>query len=834
MKIFQGKRDLARTIRRATPQSIFTCGLIFALLLAILQAGYFLFVKDNSGFIAINDILNVVSDLAAASAMAYGAWWSRRLDRHLGSAWYLFMLAMACWAVGDILWAYYELIVGEVPSPFIGDMFYLTIYPLFLIGILRIPRQDGNSTRVAWLWLDFFIVLFSAFGIYWNFLIGPAILNHERSWLAILVNTAYPVGDLILIMAITLIIFLPRSPLWLKPMLFMLIGHGLTAVADSIFNYQTINGSYDSGALFNILFSIGPLVLMLSGLSQAVTAKQVIDEQKTTPIQLWSGSITVLRLVVPFLWLLFAYGMLNFNTGSKHAFRPVQFSTWVSVIIILLALRQVLATLDNDRLSGELHIMNGNLERRVAERSADLIVSNAELRREMEERKRIEMMLREREEKLARFALYDALTGLPNRSLLFDRLTQAIQHYRRAKDRYAVLFLDLDSFKVVNDSLGHPVGDQLLIQIGQRLTSLVRAEDTVARLGGDEFVILLERFNDENFVSVITGRILNSINEPFVLDTRSIYVTASIGVVIANPDYHTAVEIIRDADLAMYEAKSSGKARCVIFTPELHTGAIDRLALDSDLHQALVLNQFVLHYQPIISLGSESLVGFEALIRWKHPTRGLIDPSEFIPIAESNGFIDAITRWSLQEACRQLQEWHVRFPHNSSLSVSVNLSPYSLRRPELSQWVDESLHASSLPPSCLTIDIVETALIPDADLAKRAFTDLRLLGVKVSLDDFGIGYSSLGYINEYPIDFLKIDHSFVSRVTKAQKVASVVRAIITLARELGVEVIAEGIESRRQLDFMKEAGCKYGQGFLFSRPLAPQGIQALYLQHLSF
>jgi hypothetical protein len=328
------------------------------------------------------------------------------------------MFGMACWAAGDILWTYYDLVVGEVPYPSIADAFYLVVYPFFLIGILRIPRQVKSSTSETWYWLDILIIMFSAGSIYWNFLIGPALSDRGQSWLAILVNSAYPFGDLLLILVITLIIFLPRSPLWLKPLALMLVGHSLSIVADGVFAYQTLNETYSSGAFFNILFSIGPLALMMSGLSQAVTAWQVARSQKTSPVPSRSVPITLLRLAIPFIWLIASFTLLRFSGTAKQALSPAGFSLLVSLVIILLAVRQVIATLDNNRLADTLRIMNDHLEKRVAERASDLLTANSELRREMEERKHIEMMLREREEKLAHFALHDALTTLPNRSLL--------------------------------------------------------------------------------------------------------------------------------------------------------------------------------------------------------------------------------------------------------------------------------------------------------------------------------------------------------------------------------------------------------------------------------
>jgi diguanylate cyclase (GGDEF)-like protein len=831
------RMNISTRIYLAAP-GFFRGGLIFTGILMALQISVYFVLQDEASLAAINDISAIFSSLAATIGMAYGAACSYRLDRRLGNAWRLFALAMLMWTIGDVIWAFYDLGAGEVPYPSIADPFYLSTYVFFFIGILKYPRlyhanpqaQSVEAADAEWIWLDIFIIIFSATGIFWNFLIGPALQDSQQSMFAILVNAAYPLGDLLLISSITLMIFLPRSPLWLRPMYLMLAGHTFSVIADGVFAFQTTNEVYTSGAFINILFSAGPLVLMLSGLSQAVVVRQVVSGQKTIPLSTQTHSLIVIRLVTPFVWLFFAFFLLNFGSNSRQALPPIVLSIWLGVIIVLIAARQMLSTLDNRRLAGELWKINTRLEHHVEERTVDLLHANTELRHEMEERKRIEVILREREEKLTHFGLHDALTGLPNRSLLLDRLTHSIQRYHRhADDTYAVLFMDFDSFKVVNDSLGHPAGDQLLVQIGQRLVSLFRVEDTVARLGGDEFVALIQGFDNPDLVISIANRILNSMKEPFMLGRNSIYISVSIGVVIANSSYQSASEIIRDADVAMYEAKVQGKGRFVLFKQDLHLNVMNRQELDTDLRRALKYEEFVLHYQPIVSIETERICGFEALIRWQHPKRGLMYPSEFIPIAESNGFIDQITRWTLQHASMQLSRWQAEFPLALPLMVSVNLSPISLRQPELFRWVSECLKMAALPPSSLTLEIVETIFIQDPALAGHTFRNLRNLGVEVSLDDFGTGYSSLGYINEYPIDIIKIDRSFISRVNEAGEVSAIVRAIAQLAHDLNFKIVAEGIETREQLEFIKTVGCQYGQGFLFHKALEKAKVEDLLM-----
>lgn len=834
--MFTVNRMKSSTRTNLAVEGIFRGGLIFAGILMAVQTGIYFIVQDEGSLSLSNDLSAVFSSLAATLGMVYGAVSSNHFDRKLGRAWRLFALAMGVWTIGDVIWAVYDLGLGEVPYPSIADAFYLSTYVFFFLGILKYPRPYQASSEVqtveavdaGWIWLDIFIIIFSATGLFWNFLIGPALQDSQQSMFAVLVNAAYPFGDLLLIASITLIIFLPRSPLWLKPMYFMLAGHTFSVVGDGFFAFQTTNEIYTSSAFVNILFSAGPLMLMLSGLSQAEVVRQVMRGQKTMPLSVQTPSLIVIRLVTPFVWLFFAFFLLNFGSSSKQVLPPIVLSIWLGAIIVLIAARQMLSTLDNRRLAAELWKINTTLEKHVEERTVDLLHANTELRHEMEERKRIEIMLREREEKLTHFGLHDALTGLPNRSLLLDRLTHSIQRYHRhAADTYAVLFLDFDSFKVVNDSLGHPAGDQLLVQIGQRLVSLFRAEDTISRLGGDEFVALIQGFDNPDLVIAVANRILNSMKEPFLLGRNSIYISVSIGVVIANSGYQTAIEIIRDADVAMYEAKTRGKGRFVLFKPDLHLNVINRQELDTDLRRALKYDEFVLHYQPIVSIETRQICGFEALIRWQHPKRGLMNPSEFIPIAESNGFIDQITRWTLQHATMQLSRWQAAFPQAQPLMISVNLSPISLRQPELFRWVSESLQMASLPPSCLTLEIVETIFIQDPALAGHTFKDLRNLGVEVSLDDFGTGYSSLGYLNEYPIDTIKIDRSFVSRLNEVEEVSAIVRAIVQLAHDLKFKIVAEGIETPEQFDFIKMVGCQYGQGFLFHEPLEKVKVDAL-------
>ncbi len=820
-------------VRRLSPETAYKVGMILAATLVGGQALLWVLLQTPSMRVALNDWASLMGSLFAFTAMTFAAYWSFRLDRRLGRSWTLLALALFCWMLGDLFWLILELGYGFSPYPSVADFFYLISYPLFLTGVLLFPRQPGVEEGMRWLWLDVLIVMLSAAGIFWDLSLSEA-LTLPPSTAFLLASVAYPLGDLMLVLSITLILFQPRLPQWFAALLWMLAGQIFTALADILFSFSNLNLTFSSSLFFNLLFTAAPLFFMLSGLAQAVAAQRAVQETRTTPFQRYEGPLKLMRLVLPFLWLILAYILIHVSEQDWMTSDYLRQEVWISGILLLLVAREVVITLENDRLAAELRGLNDDLEKRVAERASSLTLTNYELRREMEERRRIEMMLREREEKLAHFALHDALTGLPNRSLLVDRLMQAIQRLsRHPEERYAVLFLDFDSFKVVNDSLGHLVGDQLLIQIGQRLTSLVRSSDTVARLGGDEFIVLLEGFRADNYVSATSQRVLDSFLEPFNLSGHAIYVTASIGVVISSPEYQSAVDILRDADLAMYAAKTNGKARFTLFSTEMRHRALNRLTLESELHHALDWNELALYYQPIYCLESSKLYGFEALIRWHHPTRGMIGPSEFIPIAEMSGFVNSITHWLLHEACRQISVWQSMLPPElDPLSLSVNLSPLCLRHPDLLHWLEQSLRLHAVSPSQLSLEIIETALLDEVDLARRVFGDMRRLGVKVSLDDFGIGYSSLSYLTQYPIDVLKIDRSFISRTTEAAEVASIVRAIIALARELKIAVVAEGVETQAQLDFVREAGCQYAQGNFLAPALSADEAHALLVEHL--
>ena len=423
-------------------------------------------------------------------------------------------------------------------------------------------------------------------------------------------------------------------------------------------------------------------------------------------------------------------------------------------------------------------------------------------------------------------ALHDPLTGLANRALFADRVAHALRQLERRPGKVAVLFLDLDDFKRINDSHGHGIGDRLLAAVAARITGVLRSTDTAARFGGDEFAILLEDVNGLDDARLVAARIEEAVSRPLVMEALEATVTASIGIALAGEATTDHEALVRNADVAMYVAKANGKRRCETFDPVMHAHVRDRVVLEADLRHAVGRHEFELHYQPVWTTETRRTVGVEALLRWRHPERGLLTPAHFIDVAEETGLIVPIGRFVLEEACRQAAAWDLAGGPVADLSVAVNLSPRQLREADVVDMIAGVLRGTGLRPDRLSLEITEAVLVDDSPAMADLLGHIKALGARISIDDFGTGYSSLSYLRRLPIDTLKIAKPFVDVVTHGAKDEALTKAIVALARSLQLEVVAEGIERQSQLDVLVRMGCELGQGFLVSPPVPARQLPA--------
>jgi diguanylate cyclase (GGDEF)-like protein len=784
-----------KTTLRWRSLNIFKLACIFSVLVLGINLAITFLVRDTEQKSILSDLISPILDVLTLAALFIAAKQSTVRSKHLAIGWGTIALAVLFSTLGDITWSILELGLKQEPFPSLADGFYLISFPIFLAGVLFLADNPASTGERINRGMDISIILTASILGYWNFLIGPSIvLNSGLPYFEQLILLAYPVGDLVLFGALLLIInvrSIRRTNFSL-----LLVGASLlaTVITDSLFDYQTFLGTYVNGGLLDIGWILSTLLLGLAGINQITSLTLKPDPGKFTAepelFERWKVALSFF----PYLWLAGAYLLLIEGGLRPLSMSFSSLSVAVGGIIGLVVVRQIIILSQNNKLNSQLK------------------KSNLDLQIEITEHHRVE-------EQLSYDGLHDALTGLANRTLFLDRLEQAIKYAkRRDEDKFAILFIDLDQFKVVNDSLGHLMGDQLLNLVVQRLRESLRPSDTLARFGGDEFEVLLDNTVDKNSVTIVAKRINEALHSPFNVESREVFITASIGIVTDLVEYERAEDILRDADIAMYQAKAQGKDRYEIFDVRMRTRAFSRLELENEIRTGLENREFQLYYEPIIFLESNRLTGFEALIRWLHPKRGLLLPVEFLSIAEESGLILPMGDWVLQEACLQLKRWHEKYPSLQKLSVNVNISSRQFSHSNFIGKVTEALRASGLKADALKLEITEGVLISNHARANETIAKLQNLGIQFQIDDFGTGYSALGYLQHFPINAIKIDRTFVNEMAKGRKGIELVRAIISMAREMGMETIAEGIENEKQLGELKDLSCGYGQGFLLSKP----------------
>ena len=766
-------------------------GAVFLCLLATTALG-------STGTVVLDDYGSMLAPAAAAAACFLAC---RRESGKSAQAWFLLGLSLLSWAFGGLIWTFYEVILHvPVPFPSLADVGYLMSVPLAVAALLSFPGSQFVGMARMRPVLDGTIAAGALLFVSWTTVLGPAFRAGTGSLFTQGISLAYPSCDVVT--ASIALLALGRARQGQRAtMLLVSLGLIFVAVADSAFAWFTAHGAYATGNLFDTGYVAGFLLIGVAALQNRPQAIPVAAEVSTlvTPLRL--------GMAIPYVPLLVGVPLAVGLQVDGKPLDAFQLSITGFVIVAVL-LRQVLSLQLIVGLSAQLH---------------NTVTA---LRNQEGELHKTVAILRDREVELHHQAFHDPLTGLANRTLFADRVGHALSRSRRLGP-VILLLADLDDFKVVNDTLGHPAGDMLLITVADRLRAVVRPEDTVARLGGDEFAVLLDAADGLDDARGVADRITQAMLQPFYLAGVHTVMGASIGIAAADASA-SAEALLRDADIAMYAAKAQGKGRCAVYAAEFAAENLGRLQLKSDLSQALERGELSLKYQPIVDLDTGMMIGVEALLRWAHPTLGSVPRSAYIPIAETSGAMLPIGRWVLSEACAQAGRWQRARPRGSAaIGLSVNLAGRQLTDPLLIPAVEGALVDAGLAPSCLTLEITESILLDD-EVILAPLMELKKLGVHLAIDDFGTGHSALTRLRHYPIDTLKVDQSFVNALTPEAPVPDVlITTILSLGRGLGMTVIAEGVETENQLAALRVLGCRQAQGFLFARPAEPDVIGEL-------
>jgi diguanylate cyclase (GGDEF)-like protein/PAS domain S-box-containing protein len=804
-------------------------------------------------------------------------------------AWFLLAAGVATFALGDNLYTLRTYVFhAETPFPSYVDLIYLAMYPLLVAGLLRMVRARSDGRDRAGV-IDACIITGSVGFLAWVFLIAPYLRNADLGFGERFVSVAYPFGDIALLaIAVRLAVGAGRRPaaFWLLagcivPLL----------VADSLYGYINLTSEWHDHNLINagwILFYVGwgaaALHPSMTQLTVAAAKRRNIGARRLVfvgsaalipPVALFieqalgdvvnGAAVAVVSAVTFVLVLIRVAGVAGevADERSETRFQTLIDNASDAILVIGPAgIVQYHSPSSERVLGGESNTLDGRLLAERLERNdadqlgllltgssasttvewhvdhgggdwRDLEVVAADMRgvdgvdglvltmRDITDRKQLDAELR-------RQALHDSLTTLPNRALFLDRVGHALSRGHRYGNSVAVLVMDVDDFKLVNENLGHTAGDEVLIAVAARLLTMIRPGDTVARFGGDEFALLVEDVDVESKIGQVADRMLEAFQEPLSVREDHVLVRVSIGIAIGGSDSHNRDDLLRDADAAMYVAKRNGKARYVLFEPAMHEEARRRLAIAGELRGAIDRDELAVFYQAIVDVASGVTLGAEALVRWHHPRRGLLQPAEFIPNSETNGVVIPLGQWVLAEACSQVQQWKQAGLVDDSFYVTVNLSARHLQDSRVVGHVVEALKRSQLPPAALVLEVTETALLEDHERTRATLAALKGLGLRLAVDDFGTGYSSLSYLSAFPFDIIKIDKSFIDQLALTSGGEAMVRAVVEFAHTLGLLAVAEGVEQHEQATALELIGCKLAQGFLFAVPL-PAGDMAIAL-----
>lgn len=729
----------------------------------------------------------------------------RQTAGYMKRTWLFLGLGGIAYLLGQAGYLYKPLFL-QAPRSAVGwpDYFWMMQTFFYLLAILRIIVKNIHIYKSIRLVVDILIVMTAATSISWHYIIKPVIQRIENADIWVLtVKLIYPIADLGIVCGIIGIFLMSQRIFPVRTLVLLGSGMLVQVAADTLYLLQTVAGTYTLGGYLDPLWV---LVLQLFGLAglydREETHAEKLEEEKQRTAGTWIGEIS--RLVIPYLFVMILFYLAIYSAGKADV---IVIGSLICIVLIII--RQITILIENQSLLKKMQQMTEELEQVVTERTDQLYKKNIELAATLEQMEYMEY--------------HDSLSGLPNRGLFEDRLANSIARAQRSGDKVAVLLLDLDRFKNVNDNLGHSFGDKLLIHTAAKLHGQLEQCDTICRLGGDEFAILLEGFAETQHITEIVEGLIYSFNQPLQLEKQELHLTASIGIAVYPYDGMEAETLIQHAETAMYRVKKAGKNHYQFFDPTMADSS--RFELEHALRKALERGEFVVYYQPRVSMQNGRIVGMEALLRWQRPDYGVVPPGDFIPLAEETGLIIPLGEWVLRTACLQAKRWHDE--GLSPLRVAVNLSGLQFKQVDLVEMIKRILAESQLPPRYLELEITESVALLDVETAIEKLNSLKQMGVEISLDDFGTGYSSLRYLGQFPIDTLKIDRSFVNGITHNAHHAAIVTAIAALGHSLQLKVLAEGVEKEEQLHVLREIGCQEVQGFYYSPPVPAERFRQL-------
>jgi len=859
-------------------------GIAFIIIYILFYYSVLLFGPESNISVISSNLLSVAGAFISSTVLFYSYRKSVTSDKVI---WFWFAAGTFTYFIGDLIWMYQESILHRtIPFPGDSDIFYVLQIFFYLIGLIRYFSRLRNALRSVQLVFEMMIIMIAAFSLSYYFIIEPLLNNNEFSGVFLTIAIGYPLGDLALLTGALLILFSIKELPFRSSLSVIIVGLLVQIVSDTGYMYLLFGTHYNSGSFFDPLFTLSLLIVSLS--SMMTKESPIADSPEESKyesfklyipyaafliligISIWlnhhnyvlaiGSIISVLLIIARQIIILRSYKRLlktaaadkqKFMSLFKYhpdaamtldlegtiieindafvriAYEPVQSFLGASFFHIFPAKRKVversfLAALQGQHQSFEVDYLDtaGNryyysvtfIPIYIDKNVAGVFVISKDITNTIANTERIQYL-----------AYHDSLTGLANRAYFEETLKQKLVASNRGD--IAVIFIDFDRFKVINDSLGHDAGDELLVSIAARLSSVIRRGDVLARLGGDEFVILLLDIQTKDEIIEILERMMKVLAPSYFIKNNYVMTTPSMGVSLSEKKEKSAVIMMKQADIAMYYSKKNGKNQYNFYQNGMEGVSENHLRMEQDLHHAIVNNEFKLYYQPQVDTLKGHMYGVEALIRWQHPKLGMLTPFHFIDIAEETNLIIPIGEWIVREACRQGKEWH---DSGLMLQVSINISPKQFQSSQLVDLIADALEESGFDPSCLIIEITEAIAMSQIEKTVDTMYRLKKLGVRISIDDFGTGHSSLSYLTELPIDALKIPREFVQNLGTETNNA-IVHTIITLANNLNLKLVAEGVEHLEQLQLLQEMGCSYIQGYLFSRPILKEDVQLFTL-----